>query len=53
MAKVITMVNEMAEVKRKSVLGQGHLIFPSAAKPLHKIVHKSLIETNAALAKVR
>lgn len=55
MAKVMTMANEMTEVKDNSVLGQGHLIFPSAAKPLHKILHRSLIEMrqNAALVKGR
>lgn len=41
----MTMVNEMTEVKDDSVLGQGHRIFSSAAKPLHKILHRSLIET--------
>lgn len=51
----MTMANEMTEVKDNSVLGQGHLIFPSAAKPLHKILHRSLIEMrqNAALVKGR
>lgn len=55
MVKAMTTVNEMTEVKDNSMLGQRHLIFSSAAKPLHNILHKSLTEMrqNAALVKVR